>query len=307
MSTFYVSRELALEIAANKNRGYQQIWSAFESNSLTFNAATVGKTRTAKHLDVTLEEYDVPCTGCNCNNKMSSKVATINSKFGRFAIDEFVNNYIKAEKSYISHRSRIHHILESKDARYDEVQQNFKAVKDMALKMLFQSFVGKSNTLITDEHIEQIDKFLVSLSKVIKNPNLRSDIENARKYLHVMNGKEVKDALITFDRAGLKGENDVFENIEQVEGDFTVQLVNAVGRDAYLTYQSSTNGKVHINLFDVEGKNMQQSYKQTITDGIYQYQLSKQSLSKGIYYIQVHFMADTGEPFNEVLKLSVVQ
>lgn len=69
MASYFVTRELALEIASNKNRSYEQIWSAFNNNRLTFNIFTIGKTRTAKQLDVPIEVAIIGgCTDpINCN------------------------------------------------------------------------------------------------------------------------------------------------------------------------------------------------------------------------------------------------
>jgi len=69
MATYFVSRELALEIATNKNRSYQQIWVAFENNYLIDNTASSGKTITGKQLNVPYEIAEIE--GCmdesSCN------------------------------------------------------------------------------------------------------------------------------------------------------------------------------------------------------------------------------------------------
>jgi len=65
MATYFVSRELALEIAMNKNRPYQEILTAFENNRLVHNPSTVGKTRTGKRLNVPIEQLLTNCTVIN--------------------------------------------------------------------------------------------------------------------------------------------------------------------------------------------------------------------------------------------------
>lgn len=61
MATFFTTRELVNEMAKNKNRSYQQIWSDFEENYLVINSNTEGKTITGKQLNVNLE-YSKPNT-----------------------------------------------------------------------------------------------------------------------------------------------------------------------------------------------------------------------------------------------------
>jgi len=56
VSAFYVTRELAVEIAKNRNRTYEQIWQDFETNALRDCPATEGLTKTGKCLDITLNE-----------------------------------------------------------------------------------------------------------------------------------------------------------------------------------------------------------------------------------------------------------
>jgi len=55
IASYFVTRELAIEIASNKNRSYQQIWTDFYNNRLTFNTSTTSKTRTGRQLNVPFE------------------------------------------------------------------------------------------------------------------------------------------------------------------------------------------------------------------------------------------------------------
>ncbi len=56
VSAFYVTRELAVEIAKNNNRTYEQIWQDFETNCLRDCPATTNLTQTGKSLDINLNE-----------------------------------------------------------------------------------------------------------------------------------------------------------------------------------------------------------------------------------------------------------
>jgi len=60
MSTFYVTRELAAEIAKDKNRSLQEIWSDFETNKLVHNPPTYGLTKTGKRLDIQIVNTCLP-------------------------------------------------------------------------------------------------------------------------------------------------------------------------------------------------------------------------------------------------------
>lgn len=56
MSAFYATKALALEIADNRNRTYQNIWIDFENNLLVENYSLIDKTMTGKHINFQLEK-----------------------------------------------------------------------------------------------------------------------------------------------------------------------------------------------------------------------------------------------------------
>ncbi len=309
MSTYFVSRELALQISTNKNRTYQQVWADFLLNNLEDNTASEGKTITGKRLKVTIEQNEVETSGpiCRSNARFTNPVLTlVEGAFARFAHESFTNNFIKAEKAYIKHHKEIHRLLSTSNKTYSQVKIDFDLIKDVALSLLYQSFTN-NEVMITTEHLQKVDAFLISLSKATKNQDLKNEITHIRKYMHVAKGKELKRALIDFDNAG---EEDMVLSSEELNipaDDFSAQIINAFGRDAYLVYQSSVSGTVNIQLFNMEGRKINDAYNQTVNKGLYQYALSKQHLGKGIYYVQINFKAKNGKQFNKVLKLSVAQ
>lgn len=310
MSTYFVTRELALEISTNKNRSYQQIWYDFESNHLVSNPASQGKTITSKRLNVTTQVVEEENTGpiCRSNARLINPVhRVVEGAFARFAHQSFTNNFIKAEKAYIKHQKEIHRLLSTSNKRNSQVKVDFDAIKDVALSLLYQSFTG-NEVRVTAEHLQKVEAFLISLSNATNNQDLKNEIKHIRKYIHVTKGKELKQALIDFDKAG---EKDMVLSSEElnipIQDDFSVQIINALGRDAYLVYQSNVSGSINIQLFNVEGSKINNSYQQVIHKGHYQHALSKQYLAKGIYYVQVNFKAKNGTQFNKVLKLSVAQ
>lgn len=61
VSTFFVSRELAIEIAKDTTRAYQDIWTDFEKNMLVHNEPTDSITITGKRLDIELDTLINPC------------------------------------------------------------------------------------------------------------------------------------------------------------------------------------------------------------------------------------------------------
>ncbi len=77
VATFYVTRELAVEISKNKNRPYQSIWEDFEASSLRNCPSIADLTSTGKCLDINLNEvygdfkvllegaYDISSQGMN--------------------------------------------------------------------------------------------------------------------------------------------------------------------------------------------------------------------------------------------------
>jgi len=122
-----------------------------------------------------------------------------------------------------------------------------------------------------------------------------------------MDGKEVKRALVDFDEAGEEDAKDIFEVNQKNEEDFTATITNTFGREAYVNFQSNTNGVLHIDLFNLDGRRLSQSYEQTLEAGTYRHTISKQNLSKGIYYLQVHFKDTNGKVINNSLKMIIAE
>jgi len=144
--------------------------------------------------------------------------------------------------------------LESKDARYTQVNQDFETIKDMAIAMLFQSFVNKRPVTVTDEHIKAIDNFLVSLSQATSKGKLRNEIVKVRQHLHVMESKEIKDALIAFDRAGAVNTSEITPFDTRSQDEFEVQLLNTAGRESQVSYNIVKQGILNMSLYNTHGK-----------------------------------------------------
>jgi len=62
MATYFATKTLALEIAKDNKRNYQDIWNDFESNWLIENPSLLSKTQTSKQINLTIEEPDIE--GC---------------------------------------------------------------------------------------------------------------------------------------------------------------------------------------------------------------------------------------------------
>jgi len=183
---------------------------------------------------------------------------------------------------------------------------DFDAVKGIALSLLYNSFTKFNNAeTVSSTNLQYLNEFLMSLHKATKSKSLKDEIKNIQKYMHVMDGKEVKKALVDFDNANEEDTKDASEINDTMEEDFIAQISNTQGKDAFLNYQSTISGVVDITLYDLEGRKLSQSFNQTIHTGFYQYALSKQNLSKGIYYVQVNFKAVDGKLMNKILKLLI--
>jgi len=69
MATYFASKALALEIAKNRQRDYQQVWRDFETDWLVNSANLTNKTRTGKQIDFNFDIASI--NGCtevtNCN------------------------------------------------------------------------------------------------------------------------------------------------------------------------------------------------------------------------------------------------
>ncbi len=245
-----------------------------------------------------------PCSGCSCN-RMPANLTAIAGEFSQFANEEFIKNFLAAEKTYIKYQAEINRILESKDARYAKVNEDFDKIKDMAMAMLFQSFVSKRPVTVTDEHIKVIDNFLVSLNQATSKGKLRNEITKVRQHLHVMESKEVKDALIAFDRAGT-GTSEVTHKDTPDEDKFEVQLLNTAGRESRVTYNLNKRGTVNISLYNTHGQQIM-TLQGDGNIGYHQVPINKNDLPSGIYFIHIEHISDNGIPINKILKLPVIQ
>lgn len=238
------------------------------------------------------------CAASGCTSRVAdANLVAISGEFSQFANDEFIKNFLSAESNYIKYRTEIHRILESKDARYTKVNKDFDKIKNIAQTLLFKSFVSKHPVNITTEHIKVMDDFLVSLNQVTNKGKLKDEITKVRGYLHVMKNKEIKDALIAFDRAE-------WTQID-TSNEFEAQLVNTNGQEPYVNYHLTNSGTVNINLYNANGQQIRLMQGNN-SEGHHQIPIHKNELSAGIYFIHVEYRSNNGTQIKRVFKLPVI-
>jgi len=185
-----------------------------------------------------------------------------------------------------------------------QVNKDFDKIKNMAMTMLFQSFVSKYPVTMTDKHIEVIDNFLLSLSQATSKGKLRDEITKVRQHLYVMESKEVKDALIAFDRVGLTNTSDITPFDAPDQDQFEVQLLNTAGRESRITYNIVKQGTLNMSLYNTHGQQVRTLHSGISYEGQHQIPLNKSGLPSGVYFIHIEYITDS-VPIHKILKLPV--
>jgi len=160
---------------------------------------------------------------------------------------------------------------------------------------------------ITEEHLQLIKRFLTSLHNATNKEKLKIEITDARRYLSVMKGKEIKDALIAYDRAS-NGEAPDLSPLSngELQGEFTANIRHTIGRNSQLIINLPTDGIVETNMYNSNGQLMQ-SYPEThYNKGQHTMNLDKSRLPTGMYFIHINYVNDTGESIQKVLKMPVL-
>lgn len=145
--------------------------------------------------------------GCGCGSVCDPYVTkTIHRDRGlvQFLNNDLDNNIPKLSQAYIQHHEELSTIFNTNDAEYANAQQAFNEFWKVYEPISHQVF-AKNETLVLEQyHIELATNLLSELSKVSQSDELQATIDEVKANIHIMEGKELKQALKTFDKLGLE-------------------------------------------------------------------------------------------------------
>jgi len=144
-----------------------------------------------------------------------------------------------------------------------------------------------------------MDDFLASLSQATTKSRIKDEVTKVRHLLHVMNDKEVKDALIAFDRA------DATTTPFDSSSEFEVQLLNTNEQTSYISYHLSNQANVSIRLYSANGQQISHIQSNN-SEGYHQIPIDKSTLPAGIHFIHIEYLSGNGVPVKKVFKLPVL-
>jgi len=212
-------------------------------------------------------------SGSNCRSAarfVDPNKSAIASRLGTFIQDELSQNFITAETAYIRHFSEIRDVIESEELRYKAANQHFDQLEEMTISLLKETFISQNQVTVTAQHLAVLDDFLASLNAAVNNRDLRAEIEAVRTHTPVMEGKTVKDALITFDRA-------ITANMQLIP--------NLVNTQMSISYHVETMADVQFQIININGK-MLKEYSRSAND-ISEFNLNVGELQAGYYFVKM--------------------
>jgi len=243
---------------------------------------------------------------CRTPSNIQANKVELNNTFSRFVASNLEHNYLIAEKTYIRHQKEIHQILNSNDTKYQQVQNDFSKVSKHAMSLMLQSLVSGKTIEVNGDHLDAIHNFLISLGKASNNKKLNADISQLSQYVNVMDGKEVKDALVAFDKAGTKdalSEQEIHQTLN--EAIFEAQLINTFDKEAMLYYTLPKQSTLTLKVYNAKAKQLMK-LKGGSSEGRHLVPINKASLPKGIYFVHLNYASNNNTTINKILKLPVM-
>jgi len=105
---------------------------------------------------------------------------------------------------YIRHREEVNSILKSEGPKHKTVQSSFGRFWEAARPLISQSFGGGKDEVVSSEQVQLAIQFLNELEKAVVSEELVKAIAQIKDHIKVLDGKELKKGLKTFDKLDLK-------------------------------------------------------------------------------------------------------
>ena len=231
-----------------------------------------------------------PCSGCEC-----SRIRYTFSREDLYTLtkaSEFLskNNYNYAKKalmSYVRNEDEILKILNDADPKYKETQKQFGNLVFLYKDMITNTFKFDRTEQIEEKQLLAFNDFLKEMYKVSKSKSLKSEIMNIRKGLNLMEDRDLKDAIITYDRANLKGLVDFNLQKNLLEQPLTLKISDNSKWYSTLHISLSKESNLNIELIDVSGKLIRTIDQGNYMNGTTNVYVDKKGLSTGMYIVQI--------------------
>ena len=253
---------------------------------------------------ITLDEKTANSVGSSCRVSSLKETDQITlGQISKFIVNDLDQNFIEAQDAFITYEKEIMDLLESKSNK--KINYLYNKVKKEGYKLLMKSFAFKKSVVVTNDQYLLLDELLEEMKKATYIPNLKVALADVQKHLPAIEGKELKDALIAFDKSdspiALKNGNSEYDFSE-------VKLLNSLSNISTLAFQSAYGeGELTAKLYDSNGKEVLQLINcEKSLDGNYQYDIDKTNLSNGIYIIKVMYETENVS-YQETLKLPVLK
>lgn len=254
------------------------------------------------NIDCNFHDYLDPftvtaCTGCNCR-KMNPTEKMLQQSLSKMISEELKNNFVKAQYAFIKHQDEILKLIESDK----KVVGLFEKIKEVGYEMLIHSLVYRKEVFIKKDHYVLITEFLEAISSATKTGELKSSIEEIQKYLYVIVDKEVKQAIIDFDRAKEKVGPRKYADFSETE----VSILTNNSDNTTLIFRSEClEGTLSLTIYDVQGKKVSGLLNnKNINDGQLKFDFNTSKLTSGIYMANVYYKAN-GCEHSEAIKFAI--
>lgn len=145
------------------------------------------------------ESQDACEPSCARTGKNSDDIE-LNQKISLFISEELGQSAKKIISIYVKHEKEINEILNSDAPQYHKTQIAFDNLRRTTENLVKEGFDNSYNTVINEKHVISAQEFLNELQKVVNSSELRTTINDIKVKLNSMTGKELKEALKSFDQ-----------------------------------------------------------------------------------------------------------
>lgn len=205
-----------------------------------------------------------------------------------FAATEIHYRAIDAQMSYIKHQSEINDILTSDKKEHTNVRFAFNELKSALMPYVMAAFISDGQHVVSAQDLDLLHNFLTELHIVSQSEKLKIAIKEAQKYLPVLQGKTIKEAIIAFDRA-TEQELTVAQRSNEMEQNSSFHLSGTVQERSVLHFEVPSSGQMEITLHDLQGKPIRKILSQNIEAGEHKIDIPKAGLPAGLYLVHSTF------------------
>jgi len=147
---------------------------------------------------------DVSC-GCGCGCAVMPLMGTeTTGNISSFLSSELKYTGKDIMDIYIKHKGEIGLILNSIDSEYVSVNDAMDSFWATTRPLIYNSFGQNNPSVVQSKHIEAANNFLVELAEASKSKELTHTIKVIQSNLHILENRELKDAIKELDNLRLE-------------------------------------------------------------------------------------------------------